>query len=187
MIKTVFTIITTTGIRRSELLGLHIEDIELDNNVIKIRRNVTWDQFKKKNVELSLKTKSSNRDILVSNICINSIKEYLEYRNIIIKKIRIKYGRKVIIPDNLFLNNNGDIISANTITRYWKEFRIKYKLKDVTVHGLRHSYCSVQVNENPNLSICDVSKIIGHSQISTTLKYSHITKKKKEEVYSIFE
>ena len=42
MIKTVFTIITTTGIRRSELLGLHIEDIEFDNNVIKIRRNVTW-------------------------------------------------------------------------------------------------------------------------------------------------
>ena len=102
MIKTVFTIITTTGIRRSELLGLHIEDIELDNNIIKIRRNVTWDQFKKKNVELSLKTKSSNRDIPVPNICINSIKEYLEYRNIIIKKIRIKYGRKVIIPDNLF-------------------------------------------------------------------------------------
>lgn len=78
MIKTVFTIITTTEIRRSELLGLHIEDIELDNNVIKIRRNVTWDQFKKKNVELSLKTKSSNRDIPVPNICINSIKEYLE-------------------------------------------------------------------------------------------------------------
>ena len=187
LIKTVFTIITTTGIRRSELLGLHIEDIELDNNVIKIRRNVTWDQFKKKNVELSLKTKSSNRDIPVPNICINSIKEYLEYRNIIIKKIRIKYGRKVIIPDNLFLNNNGDIISANTITHYWKEFRIKYKLKDVTVHGLRHSYCSVQVNENPNLSICDVSKIMGHSQISTTLKYSHVTKNKKEEVYSIFD
>ena len=78
MLKTVFTIITTTEIRRSELLGLHIEDIELDNNVIKIRRNVTWDQFKKKNVELSLKTNSSNRDIPVPNICINSIKEYLE-------------------------------------------------------------------------------------------------------------
>ena len=153
LIKTIFTIIITTGIRRSELLGLHIEDIELDNNVIKIRRNVTWDQFKKKNVELSLKTKSSKRDI----------------------------------PANLFINKNGNIISANTITHYWKEFRIKYKLKDVTVHGLRHSYCSTQVNENSNLSICDVSKIMGHSQISTTLKYSHVTKSKKEEVYSIFQ
>ena len=39
LIKTFFTIIITTGIRRSELLGLHIEDIELDNNVIKIRKN----------------------------------------------------------------------------------------------------------------------------------------------------
>ena len=71
--------------------------------------------------------------------------------------------------------------------KLYKEFRIKYKLKDVTVHGLRHSYCSAQVNENPNLSICDVSKLMGHSQISTTLKYSHVTKSKKEEVYSIFQ
>ena len=187
LIKTILTIIITTGIRRSELLGLHIEDIELNNNVIKIRRNVTWDQFKNKNVELSLKTKSSNRDIPVPNICINTIKEYLEYRNIIIKKIRFKYGRKINIPDNLFINKNGDIISANTITHYWKDIRLKYNLKDVTVHGLRHSYCSVQVNEKHNLSICDVSKIMGHSQISTTLKYSHVTKNKKEEVYSIFE
>ena len=44
----------------------------------------------------------------------------------------------------------------------------------------------VQANENDNLSICDVSKIMGHSQISTTLKYSHITKNKIEKVYSIF-
>ena len=130
LIKTIFTIIITTG----------------------IRRNVTWDQFKKKNVELSLKTKSSNRYIPVPNICINTIKEYLKYRKIIIKELRLKYGRKINILDNLFINKKGDIIGANTITHYWKEFRIKYKLKDVTVHGLRHSYCSAQVNENPNLS-----------------------------------
>ena len=138
-------------------------------------------------MELTLKTKSSKRDITVPNICINTIKEYFEYRNIIIKKIRLKYGRKINIPANLFINKNGNIISANTITHYWKEFRIKYKLKDVTVHGLRHRYCSVQVNENPNLSICDVSKLMGHSQISTILKYLHVTKSKKEEVYSIFQ
>lgn len=88
---------------------------------------------------------------------------------------------------NVFLNRNGNIINPNTITHLWKKVRTKYKLKDVTVHGLRHSYCSMQVNNNKNLSIADVSKLMGHSQISTTLRYTHANLTKKKEVISVFD
>ena len=60
----------------------------------------------------------------------------------------------------------------------WNKFINKYNLKRVTLHGLRHSYCSMQINDNKYLNIPMVSKLMGHSQIFTTLKYLHCTESK---------
>lgn len=76
----------------------------------------------------------------------------------------------------------------DTPSHKWGDFKEKYpSLKDVSLHGLRHSYCSMQMNENPNLSPAGVKKLMGHSQLSTTFIYTHSNEDKKEEAISVFD
>ena len=76
----------------------------------------------------------------------------------------------------------------DTPSSKWLDFRNRHKnIRDVSLHGLRHSYCSMQMNENPNLSPADVKKLMGHSQLSTTFIYTHSNEDKTEDAISVFE
>lgn len=57
LIETMFTISICTGLRRGEILGLHIDDIDFINNSISVKRAVVWDKEKQKIVEKDTKTK----------------------------------------------------------------------------------------------------------------------------------
>ena len=73
---------------------------------------------------------------------------------------------------------NGKRIGFDYLIYRWNNFINKYNLKRVTLHELRHSYCSMQINDNKYLNISMVYKLIGHSQIFTTLKYLYYTESK---------
>ena len=90
--------------------------------------------------------------------------------------------------DNLFLNKYGKIMASDTASGKWGDFRIRHpNIKKVSLHGLRHSYCSMQMNENSNLSPADIQKLIGHSQLSTTFIYTHSNQDKNDAAVSIFD
>ena len=115
------------------------------------------------------------------------IKEYLKLRERIIYNFKRK-NRSYIPPRNLFLSKTGGIMFPDTPSSKWLDFRKRNpQIKDVSLHGLRHSYCSMQMNENPNLSPADVKKLMGHSQLSTTFIYTHSNDDKTEEAISVFE
>ena len=185
--ETMFNIAICTGMRRSEILGLHIEDIDFDNNLIHVKRSVVYDSEHGEVVEKSTKTINSVRTIPVPLFCIEIIKEYLKTRE------RIIWNLKRTIPDykeiqNLFLGKYGKVIHPDTLTSKWESFLKKNKnLKSVSLHGLRHSYCSMQMNENQYISPSDVKKIMGHSQLSTTFGYTHSDNTKSLEVLSVFD
>lgn len=153
-----------------------MSDVDLENGTITINRNLNWNRYKQKYVEVSPKTKSSYRTVPMPVQMANLLKEYLDIRKSLSKKTEI-----------LFINKKGNNISSDLLNHKWYKFLLKYKLRHVTIHGLRHSYCSMQINENKHLNIPTVSKLMGHSQISTTLKYLHSTNKLKNDITSIFE
>lgn len=55
----------------------------------------------------------------------------------------------------------------------WQTARKRVGLGDVRVHDLRHSFASFLVNAGR--SLYEVQKILGHSQISTTQRYAHLS------------
>lgn len=57
--------------------------------------------------------------------------------------------------------------------RVWNTARTNAGLSDVRVHDIRHSAASFLINSN--VSIFEVSKILGHSQIKTTQRYAHLS------------
>lgn len=185
--ETLFTISICTGVRRGELVGLHLEDIDFENNMIKVKRAVVWDKGNQRILEKATKTKGSVREVPVPLFCMEVIKEYLKLRERIIYGFKRK-NRNYTPPRNLFLGKTGGIMFPDTPSSKWLDFRKRNpQIKDVSLHGLRHSYCSMQMNENPNLSPADVKKLMGHSQLSTTFIYTHSNEDKTEDAISVFE
>lgn len=185
--ETLFTISICTGVRRGELVGLHIDDIDFENNMISIKRAVIWDKQNHRILEKETKTKGSVREVPIPLFCTETIKEYLKLRDRLIMNFKRK-NKNYNPPKNLFLNKTGGILFPDTPSSKWLSFRTKHpEVKNVSLHGLRHSYCSMQMNENPNLSPADVRKLMGHSQLSTTFIYTHSNDDKTDAAISVFE
>lgn len=185
--EALFTIAICTGLRRGELVGLHIEDIDFDNNMISVKRAVIWDKKNQRILEKDTKTKGSVREVPIPRFCTEAIMEYLKLRQRMIQQFKRK-NDNYIPPRNLFLSKTGGIMFPDTPSSKWLDFRNNHKsIRDVSLHGLRHSYCSMQMNENPDLSPVDVQKLMGHSQLSTTFIYTHSNEDKTQEAISVFD
>jgi len=55
----------------------------------------------------------------------------------------------------------------------WDRIRKKAGIPDVRIHDLRHNFASLLINAGR--SLYEVQKLLGHSQISTTQRYAHLT------------
>ena len=182
-----FTIAICSGLRRGEIVGLHIDDINFVNNTISVNRAVVWDYKKSISIEKETKTKGSVRVVPVPLFCMEVIREYLKLRDRMVSRFKKEYRNYKVI-DNLFLNKYGKIMASDTASAKWGDFRKRHpNIKNVSLHGLRHSYCSMQMNENSNLSPADVQKLMGHSQLSTTYIYTHSNEDKNDAAVSVFD
>lgn len=56
----------------------------------------------------------------------------------------------------------------------WNTARRRAGLEDVRIHDLRHSFASFLINNGR--SIYEVQRILGHTQITTTQRYSHLSR-----------
>jgi site-specific recombinase XerD len=55
----------------------------------------------------------------------------------------------------------------------WDTARKKAGLSDLRIHDLRHSFASALINSGR--SLYEVQKILGHTQVKTTQRYSHLS------------
>jgi integrase len=84
------------------------------------------------------------------------------------------------ILDNLpLIQGNPYVISGknekdhwNDLQRPWRRIRKMAKLTDVRIHDLRHTYASNAIRAGIDLAM--VSKLLGHTQIHTTMRYVHL-------------
>jgi len=72
----------------------------------------------------------------------------------------------------LFIND----VTGKPFTNFfyaWDAARKKAGMPELRVHDLRHSFASFLVNGGR--SLYEVQKILGHTQISTTQRYAHLS------------
>ncbi|MFN2269171.1 MAG: site-specific integrase, partial [Desulfonatronovibrio sp.] len=60
-----------------------------------------------------------------------------------------------------------------SIFNSWNQARKRAGLEDVRIHDLRHSFASFLVNGGR--SIYEVGRLLGHTQIKTTMRYAHLS------------
>ena len=164
-----------TGIRIGELCGLRWSDIDFEKHIVHIKRN------RQHNPEFGTyeklpKTKNSIRDIPLPDDLIKDLLEYKDWFRICDKDFDDKL-------DEYYINVNiyRQPIYPGVTGIWLKNFEKKHGLKEITCHGLRHTYCSLLLSQN--IPIQTVSKYMGHSDSTVTLKvYTHFIPDTQEKV-----
>ncbi|NLW90465.1 MAG: site-specific tyrosine recombinase XerD [Syntrophomonadaceae bacterium] len=146
-----------TGIRVSEMLSLQIEDVNPTAGFLRC--------FGKGRKE---------RIIPVNQTSLDWIQRYIaRVRNGL---LRNQSGR------TLFLNAHGRPMTRQGFFKILGNYADKAELKkDVTPHTLRHSFATHLLENGADLRA--VQEMLGHSDISTTQIYTHLTKSRLREVY----
>lgn len=149
-----------TGMRLGEVAALRWDDIDLNNELIKVSRSIKFTRTKGWSVS-EPKTKSALRTLPIPEPLLEKLKDY-----------------KLVWKENywnlLSIGKRGKPISSSAASVYMRETCEKTGL-DVTFHGLRHSVASMLVSAN--MGITDVSALLGHANPTTTLnRYSHAKK-----------
>jgi len=146
-----------TGVRVSELVNIKINDIDFENERIRILGKGSYERF----VFYGDYAKSS------LNTYINGLR-----RELLNGKTN----------DYLFLNKNGDNITTRGIQKIVlniiRETSVKTK---VSPHTLRHTFATHLLDNGCDLR--SVQDMLGHKSINTTEVYTHITSERLKEVY----
>jgi integrase len=159
------------GLRRAELCGLNVEDVDFENHTVSIRRNRLYNSDDGL-YEDTTKTVKSERTIAIPEGVTNEIQKMLEYQ----KKQADYLGEYWENSPALFKNPDGSTMIPQSIYRWLIRFEEKNNLKHLPLHGLRHTHTSMLLETN-KMSIADISARLGHSQKTTTLNiYSHLFK-----------
>ena len=162
-----------TGLRRGELLGLEWSDVDFKNKTISINRTLV-----SINGRLSVqtpKTKRSTRTISLDDSTVQILKNWkLEQ-----KKLFFKHGIK--LKNIVITNTVGGYFDFANFRDDLQCFIRKHKLKQFSVHSLRHTHASLLFEAG--IEPKTISDRLGHSNIQTTLDmYTHLNDRQRSDV-----
>lgn len=164
-----------TGVRNAELHGLRWNDIDFKNRLIHVRRNRLYSKLVGV-YEKCPKTKTSIRDIPIPSELLKELTEYKKWFMLADKDFENKLDTYY-----LAVGLDRQPLFPQSIGHYLSELEKKNGLKNITCHGLRHTYCSLLLSQS--VPIQTVSKYMGHSDSTITLKvYSHFIPDTQEKI-----
>lgn len=145
------------GLRVSELVNLKMNNIDINSKYIQCYGKG-----------------SKERLVPFGKKAQDALKSYFKYRDLIILKNNIADTK------NLLINENGKKLTRQDIYNFIRKQGEKIH-KHISPHTLRHSFATHLLENGADLRV--VQELLGHSDVSTTQLYTHITKKRLKEVY----
>ena len=167
--KAILELLFSTGVRVSELCSL-------------------TNDFDFKRDEISIRGKGGKvRVVFISDEAKNAVKKYLDARKDMNDALFVQIDSEKI-PKNENAKNQKEKASPLTrrsIERIVKQHAIKAGItKKVTPHVIRHSFATDLLNNGADIR--SVQVMLGHSNISTTQIYTHVTDKQLREIHKKF-
>lgn len=143
--KCFIKILAYTGMRRQEALKLDWEDIDFNQNIIKILHGKGKKQ----------------RIVPMPESLMTDMWAYLQ--------TRLPLSNQAV-----FLSNAGNRLTPSPAQNIFNKYKKKagFDDKGYTIHKLRHSYASLLVQNDVDL--LSVQKLLGHSDLNSTKVYAHI-------------
>ena len=158
--KAMLELMYATGLRVSELTNLKLQDIDLSQDIVR-----------------TFGKGSKERVIPIGDYAKEYLEKYIyEYRSSMLKKESSEY---------LFLNNRGKQMTRQGFFKIIKKIANEKGItKELSPHTLRHSFASHLLKYGADLRT--IQELLGHSDISTTQIYTHITNEELKKNYNDF-
>ena len=154
--RLIIELLYSSGIRASELIGLN----EFMVNILEREIRVLGKGNKERITFFSENTKIW-------------YDKYIELK----KKMYKNYT-----PNYVFVNSRGDQLTSRSLRRLISDYAKKAEInKEVTPHIFRHSFATTLLNKGVDIRY--LQELLGHSSISTTQVYTHVSKALLREVY----
>jgi integrase/recombinase XerD len=147
-----------TGMRVSEIAGLLVENVYLDNGFIKCRGKG-----------------DKERLVPLGSVAVSACKSYLS-------RVRSKMKPRT---SHFFLGRNGTGLTRQFVWQMIKKYAgLAGITKEITPHTFRHSFATHLLERGADLRV--VQELLGHSDISTTQIYTHVTSNRLKSVHAKF-
>jgi len=147
--RTILELLYSTGLRISELINLKLENIDLESSYIKV-----------------MGKGSKERIVPLNDFATEYLAKYVhEIRPQMIKKND---------SDFLFLNNHGKGLTRQAVFKMIKKRGEEALInKEISPHTLRHSFATHLLQNGADIRF--IQELLGHSDLSTTEIYTHIS------------
>lgn len=155
--RAIFELMYATGLRVSEVVDLRLDQLHLAMNLLQVTGKG-----------------DKERLVLISPQATQWVDRYLqEARPKLLKRVQ---------PKNVFVNFHGGPMTRQGIWKNLKAYIASIGIeKDVTPHTLRHSFATRLLENGADLRV--VQELLGHSDISTTQIYTHLSNQHLVAVY----
>jgi len=154
--KLIIDLFYTTGIRRSELINLQMQNVDLANGTLKV-----------------LGKRNKERILPMLDVISEQIEGYLSERNAL---------QSINDANFLFLLSNGNKINETFVYRLINSYfsNVSEKVKK-SPHMLRHTFATHMLNHGADLN--SIKELLGHSSLASTQVYTHSSLAELKNVY----
>jgi integrase/recombinase XerC len=151
--RAILELLYSSGLRVSELVGLNSNQLDLDLGIVRV-----------------MGKGRKERIVPVGVKAIEATKSYLEERGMV-------RGEGPI-----FVNSLGGRLTARSVGRLIKKYtRHSGIFRKVSPHSLRHTFATHLLDAGADIR--EIQEMLGHSSLSTTQRYTHVSMGKLMEVY----
>lgn len=155
--RAILELLYSSGLRVGELVGLDVAHVKIDSEEVRV-----------------IGKGDKERIVPVGSYAIKAINHYLEMRG--------GLCRGPVRTSALFINRLGGRMTSRSVERMIDKYlKISGISKKVTPHVLRHSFATHLLNAGADLR--GIQELLGHTTLSTTQKYTHVTMDRLMEVY----
>ncbi len=160
--RALFEMLYSSGCRVAEMASLTFSNISFDYKSAMIRGKGKKD-----------------RRVYFEKDAVDSLKKYLEER-----KLRFPQSLKGCVNevDSIFINQKGSALSVKGIWYIVSKYASCAENKlSISPHSFRHSFATAMLSNGADIRY--VQAMLGHSSLSTTQRYTHLTKEQLKETY----
>jgi integrase/recombinase XerC len=151
----ILELLYSSGLRVGELVGLNWNHLDLDLGIVKV-----------------MGKGRKERIVPVGTKAVEALESYLKERHIF----------KGEEPEPLFVNPRGGRLTTRSIGRLIKKYTKSSGIfRKVSPHSLRHTFATHLLDAGADIR--EIQEMLGHSSLSTTQRYIHLSMGKLMEVY----